>query len=379
MNTYGWTPGTFVAQYAPWRLSGRTGASIQASSKNRSTAAPASLEKSPYASTTIAARLVPRRLRRVLGDGREAVVVLEPVEPEQLRLEPVVALRHVVARGGGIDQRLHGVVGRLVREVPRRDPGRVAAQPVVDPLVDEDRVEDRGARAQARLEGGGDGLGRSTALVAVGRVELRHRRLERDRLGFAGEVDAHGTEHLLVEPRPGRDAGDGLLGEDLLLRLRQQVRAEHALRREPVAPVVERRVREEQLGRPVLDRGPLEPEEEELGLEARRPSRRASRRARRGRGRPCSWRSSCARSRGRASRSTRSARARRSRPRARPRRGSRPCRSSGHGRRCGRFGFRDVTLDARVVAGGVEVGEVPRDLFGTGLLDGCHGGGDYRP
>ncbi len=97
------------------------------------------------------ARLVPRRLRGVLGDGREAVVVLEPVETEQLRLESVVALRHVVARRRSVDQRLHRLVGRLVREVPRGDPGRVAAQPVVDPLVDEDRVEDGRARAQARL------------------------------------------------------------------------------------------------------------------------------------------------------------------------------------------------------------------------------------
>ncbi len=40
---------------------------------------------------------------------------------------------------------------------------------------------------------------------------------------------------------------------------------------------------------------------------------------------------------------------------------------------CGRFGLGEIDLDARVVAGGVEVGEVPRDLFGTGLLDGCHG------
>ena len=35
----------------------------------------------------------------------------------------------------------------------------------------------------------GDGLGGAAALVAVGRVELRHRRLERDGLGLA-EVDA---------------------------------------------------------------------------------------------------------------------------------------------------------------------------------------------
>ena len=216
-----------------------------------------------------AARLLPGRLRRVVGDRREAVVVLELVEPEELRLEAVVPLWHVVARGGGVDERLHGGVGRLVREVARRDPGRVAAEPVVDPLVHEDRVEDRRAGAKARLESHGDGLGGAAALVAIRRVELRHSRLERDRLRLALEADAKRAEHLLVEARPGRDAGDGLLGDDLLLGLGQQIRAEDALRREPVAPVVERRVGEQLLGRLVLDRGPLEPEEEELRLEAR--------------------------------------------------------------------------------------------------------------
>ncbi len=115
----------------------------------------------------------------------------------------------------------------------------------------------------------GDRLGGSAADIAVGRVELRHRRLESDRLLCAGEVDAHRAEHLLVETRPRGDARDGLLREDLLLRLGQHVRPEHALRGEPVPPVVERRIGESRRGRPVLDRGPLEPEEEKLRLEAR--------------------------------------------------------------------------------------------------------------
>ena len=165
-----------------------------------------------------AARLVPRRLDVVRRDRGEAVVVREPVEPEQPSLEAVVALRHVVAARRRFDERLDGLVGGLVREVARRDPGRVAAQPVVDRLVEEDRVEDEGARAETRHERLGDRLRRGAARVAVGVVQPRHGRLERDLV--AVERDAERAELLLVEPRPGRDARHALLGDDPLLRLR---------------------------------------------------------------------------------------------------------------------------------------------------------------
>jgi hypothetical protein len=44
--TYGWTDGTVDAENAPLRLPGRTGASIQRSSKKRSTTSPTVGEKS---------------------------------------------------------------------------------------------------------------------------------------------------------------------------------------------------------------------------------------------------------------------------------------------------------------------------------------------
>ena len=121
-----------------------------------------------------------------------------------------------------------------------------------------------------RLQRLGHALGCRPSDVAVGGVELGHRRFERNGLLLPLEVDADAAEHLFIEPRPGRDAGDGLLGEDLLLRLREQVGTEHALRREPVTPVVEGGILEQRRCGLVVDRGPLEAEEEELRLEARR-------------------------------------------------------------------------------------------------------------
>ena len=52
MNTYGCTPGTFVAQKAPCRFPSRGGASIQFSSKKREMIYPTSPEKSENASRT---------------------------------------------------------------------------------------------------------------------------------------------------------------------------------------------------------------------------------------------------------------------------------------------------------------------------------------
>jgi len=87
------------------------------SSKNCSTAAPASPEKLLYASTTTRRASSQEVFEASSATGAKPVEVLEPVETEQLRLEAVVALGHVVARRGRVDQRLHGDVGGLVGEV----------------------------------------------------------------------------------------------------------------------------------------------------------------------------------------------------------------------------------------------------------------------
>ena len=84
----------------------------------------------------------PAHMRGVVRERRHAVVEREPVEPEEASLQRVVALDDVVAVHDGVDERLHGLVGGVVREVARRDPGLVAAEAVVDRLVDGDRVED---------------------------------------------------------------------------------------------------------------------------------------------------------------------------------------------------------------------------------------------
>ncbi len=212
-------------------------------------------------------------MRRVVGERRHAVVEREPVEPEEARLERVVALDDVVAVHDRVDERLHGLVGGVVRQVARRDPGLVAAETVVDRLVDGDRVEDERARSQTGLEGDRHGLGGAPALVAIRGVELRHRLLEADLV--AVEVDLDRAEQLVVQAIPGAEAGDRLLREDLLLRLGEDVRPELPNRPEPVAPALELVAREERLGLVVLERRELEPEEEELRVDRRALLRQA--------------------------------------------------------------------------------------------------------
>ena len=67
------------------------------------------------------------------------------------------------------------------------------------------------------------------------------------------------------------DAGDALLGRDPLLRLGELVGPVAALRAQHGRVVLERRVGEQPLGDVVVERAPLEVEEEELGLDLRVP------------------------------------------------------------------------------------------------------------
>src|SRR6185295_18845411 len=62
-------------------------------------------------------------------------------------------------------------------------------------------------------------------------------------------------------------ARDGLLREDLLLRLGQNVRAELPHGLEPVTPALELTACEQRVGLFVLERAELEPEEEELRVD----------------------------------------------------------------------------------------------------------------
>ena len=211
------------------------------------------------------ARLAVRE-RDVLGEHRRrAVVVGQPVDPEQLRLEPVPALGNVEAISHRLDQRHHGLVGRLVGEVAARQPVRVAPQPVLDRLVVDERVVDEPARAQPRLERGRDGVGGAAPQLAIGRQQAAERDVERQLLVV--EVDPERRDQLSEQAAPGRLARDRLLGEDLLLALREQVRAVAPRAVQVVVVAIERRGREQLVGAGVVDGRPLEVEEQEQRLD----------------------------------------------------------------------------------------------------------------
>ena len=189
--------------------------------------------------------------------------------PSSCGLQAVPAARQLVAAADGGQQRLHGLVGGLVGEVARGQPVVEAAQPVVDGLVVQQRVEDERAGAQAGLERLRDGLGRGAPDVAVGGHEPREGGVERHRLVLVGQRDLERGDLLAEQPAPRAGAGDRLLGEDLLLGLGQQVRAVAARGAQEVARGVEAVGGHELLGAGVVDRGPLELEEDELRLDRR--------------------------------------------------------------------------------------------------------------
>ena len=212
------------------------------------------------------ARLVPGDGRRLALERGVAVVVVERVQPEQLRLEAVVALRDVVPRSQRLDQAVDGLVGDLVREVARRDPAWVRAQAILDRPLVEDGVEDVGARAQARCERVGHGLGDRPALALVAQLLQPGERLVERGLRPV-DLDAEVGDQLLEEAHPRAVAGDALLGVQPLLRLGEHVRAVAALGAQDVRVVRERRVGEQLLRAVVVDLDPLELEEQQLGLD----------------------------------------------------------------------------------------------------------------
>ncbi len=175
----------------------------------------------------------------VLGEhGRRAVVVGEPVDPQQLGLQRVPALRDVVAAADRLDQRHHRLVGGLVGQVAGGQPVRVGAQPVLDRLVVGERVVDEGAGAQARARGCAD-----TASAAARRFsrsgDCRRLRATSSGTSSPSRLTRIAVHSSLNRPAPGALARDRLLGQQLLLALAQQVRPVAAKAAQVVAAEVE--------------------------------------------------------------------------------------------------------------------------------------------
>ena len=135
--------------------------------------------------------------------------------------------------------------------------------------------------------------------------------------------------HQLGEQaRPGAAAGLALLGEELLLGLGEQVRPVAARGAQVVAREVEARVGEQLLGARVVERRPLELEEQRAWSRSPCPlGDLGEQRAARGVA-ACRWRSPGARTSRPCRRARRSRRARASPPRGRGRRARRACRRS---------------------------------------------------
>ncbi len=201
---------------------------------------------------------------RVLGlrDRCRAVVVGQAIEPEQPCLEGVPALWDVVAGDDGVDERADRLVARLVVEVPARDPVAVAPQAVVHRLVREQRVEHERSRPEPGLEGRGDCLGRLPPTLTIRGLQPREPLFEAH--GLTVDVDLDRGRQLAEQARPGAATGRGLVGEQSLLRLGQQMRAVAARRRQMVATERERVVGEDRGDVLLGQLRPFELDEQEL-------------------------------------------------------------------------------------------------------------------
>ena len=233
--------------------------------------------------------------RAVLGGhGAVPVVVGQAVEAEQPGLDPVPALGQVVAALHRVDQRGDRRVAGLVDQVARGQPVVVVAEAVVRGLLEQDGVQDEGAGAQAGRQPFGDSLRRGLAHRAVRVREEREAVLEPSTLAVQRDLD--GGVLLLEQALPGRDRRQVLLGRDPLLGLAEEVGPAEAGDPEVVADGVEPGVGQQRLRLLVVERGPLELEEQQLGADRGGPLLDLGDEQRRGTGRRCRWRSAGRRS-----------------------------------------------------------------------------------
>ncbi len=211
------------------------------------------------------ARLCEAALPVGAAERRIAVVVGERGQPEQARLEAVVARHEVVAADTRVEQRIDALAARLVGEVTRGHRVRIAAPAIVGGLVLDQDVEDESEHARVRAQPGRQPGRPGAARLAVGVVEQRERLLLGELLHLA--ADRHlelEVGHDLVEQAAPRGAARVVgLGEHALLGLRQHVLAVAAHSGEVVAATRELGLGEQCLRALAVGGQPLELEEEQ--------------------------------------------------------------------------------------------------------------------
>ena len=180
------------AQKAPPRLAGRTGASIQRSSKKRRRAA----ELGREGGVAVEHELARLRARRIRARPRSPAAPCGRSRPGARRraagLQPIPATRELVAAADGRDQRRDRLVAGLVGEVARGEPVRVAAKAIVGRLVGEQRVEHECARAQPGASASVTAAAVSRRSSRSGRQEAAERHVERHALASSpssGDLD----------------------------------------------------------------------------------------------------------------------------------------------------------------------------------------------
>ena len=208
-----------------------------------------------------AARLVPADDAVVVARQRRiAVPMVELLQAQPLRLQPVIAVRK---RGiSRLDRADHGrdhVVLEIVLEVAGRDRLGMAAPAVVDLLVLGQRVVDQRESADRAVQPIPDRNGRRRALGRIGVAQ------EVEGLGHGQnpivDREAHRRQRLVEEARPGGAAADIFLVEQLFQLVRQLVRSKGAQIAQPGLPA--RQHRRGQFRRQHLIRNPVDLEREE--------------------------------------------------------------------------------------------------------------------
>ena len=226
----------------------------------------------------VAERVVDHRYRlrplhaTVAPDRGVLVRELEPVEAEHLRLadEPAAAERVVLLDGA--HHRLDDLAVELVALVRR--PHRIGdpAQPVDREPVADERVVTGRLHVRHVLQRPVEDVERREPQLAVGMVDVGEETVDRVRLGpvAAVELDGQRRELAAVQRLPGRDRGPARV-ERLLLALGQDVRLLLPRHPQPVPVRLELGGFEQRVRLGVVERQPLELDEEEEALEVGGP------------------------------------------------------------------------------------------------------------
>ena len=165
------------------------------------------------------------------------------------------------------DQRFDHIIAGFVAEVARGDPTGVPAPPVAIRLVQSEGVKDEGQLHRLLAQFVGELAPSHLAHIAVGIAQFVE---HEGHIHFVAQpIEAEGARQLGEEARPGAAASHLLFDDDLLFGFAEVVGAVAPLRLQVIVIISQDRISQDPLGRVIVQRVPLQVEEDEFLAQAR--------------------------------------------------------------------------------------------------------------